>query len=112
MFGNRVKELREARKISRSEFSRRFGVSHTAVYKWENGSAQPSIETLQEMATFFGVTMDDLCDYQRPEDSMDDVARNIAVMNRAFGQLTQEEQEKMLAVGRALFDHAFGKEEA
>ena len=67
---------------------------------------QPDISALQRMSAIFGVSIDELCDNQPPAAQEDE---NVVVMTRAFRQLTPEEQEKYLAVGRALFAHAFGR---
>ena len=55
-----------------------------------------------ELAELFGVTLDELCG-ELPSPDMS----TLKVMNRAFAQMTPDEQEKLLAVGRALFAHAF-----
>lgn len=87
------------------------GVSQTAVYKWETGQSQPDIHTLLHLADLFQVTLDDLCDHQPALAAEESTVANITVMNRAFRQLTPQEQEKLLAVGRALFAHAFSEED-
>lgn len=109
MFADRVKALRASRNWSRAELGEKLGVTHTAIYKWETGQSQPDISMLRRLADIFGVSLDDLCDHE-PRTIADDVSvRNMAVMSRAFRQMTPEEQEKYLAVGRSLFEHAFGE---
>lgn len=81
------------------------GVSAVSVSKWERGQTQPDIQTLLAMADLFNTTVDKLCD--RPERNLEAQSDKLGVMARAFRQLTDDEQEKYLAVGRALFAHAF-----
>lgn len=105
MYSDRIAALRREHGWSRQELADRIGVSQTAVYKWETGATQPNIETLQKLSALFGVSLDDLCGAMvEPADP-----GRMAVMARAFSRLTEEEQEKYLAVGRALFAHAFAE---
>ncbi|MCI2111740.1 MAG: helix-turn-helix domain-containing protein [Bacilli bacterium] len=60
-------KLRRRRKLTQSELGERFGLSDKAVSKWEHGDALPSVETLQELADFYGVTLDYLTHEETPE---------------------------------------------
>lgn len=108
MYAERIRALRLRAGISQQQLGRELGVSAVAVGKWERGQTQPDIHSLTRMADIFGTTIDDLCDHSVPAPSSD--STNLQVMARAFRQLTQDEQEKLIAVGRALFAHAFGSE--
>lgn len=59
MFGERLKELREARGISQVQLARRLGKSKQSVSNWENNNILPSIEILIRLARIFCVS----CDY-------------------------------------------------
>ena len=107
MFAEMVQKLREEHGYSRQKLGELTGVSSTAVYKWEHGLAQPGVDTLRRLAEIFGVSMDELCCFEKPEDQ----GTIISVMNRAVRQMTREEQEKYLAVGRTLFAHAFEEDD-
>ena len=107
MYADRIRFYRQRQGLSQQVLGEMLGVSATAVHKWEHGQSQPDISALQRMSAIFGVSIDELCDNQPPAAQEDE---NVVVMTRAFRQLTPEEQEKYLAVGRALFAHAFGKE--
>lgn len=109
MFQDQLRQLRQRAGMSQQRLADIMGVSRTAVYKWEMGQGQPDIAALRRLADLFHVTLDELCD-QPHQDEDDAEAANIAVLTRAFRQLTQDEQEKYLAVGRALFAHAFEQE--
>ncbi len=111
MYADQIRRHRQLLGLSRQALADRMGVSATAVYKWENGQSQPDIPMLQRLADLFDVSLDELCDRsgRSSAPSEEDGAKleNIAVMTRAFRRLTKEEQEKYIAVGRALFEHAF-----
>lgn len=109
MYADRIKFFRQKKGLSQQSLGELLGISATAVHKWEHGQSQPDISALKKMSAIFGVSIDELCDHQPPVQPEDQDA-NIAIMTRAFRQLTPAEQEKYLAVGRALFEHAFGKE--
>lgn len=104
MYADRIRTLRLNAGLSQQALGAQLGVSSVAVSKWERAESQPDIRTLTRMADIFATTIDDLCDHTPPEPEEEP---NISMMARAFRQLTPEEQEKYLAVGRALFAHAF-----
>lgn len=102
MLSSRIRELRERAKLSQAKLAEMMGVSQTAVYKWENGQSEPDVNKLRQMAALFDVSMDELCG-----DTLPAGTDNVAVMSRAFRQMTPDEQEKLLAIGRMMFAHAF-----
>ena len=113
MFGDKIRMFRQKRGLSQQALGDMLGVSAVAVHKWEKGHSQPDIAMLRRLSVLFGVSIDELCDHQPPPVSREEdavAANNLTIMTRAFRQLTPDEQEKFLAVGRALFEHAFGKE--
>lgn len=110
MYADRIRELRLRHGYSQQALGRLLGVSAVAVGKWEKGQTQPDIGTLMRLADLFGITLDDLCGHVRAPVEQEPTS-NIAVMTRAFRQLTEEEQQKYIAVGRALFAHAFPEDE-
>ena len=104
MYGEKIKAYRRAMNLSQQALGEQLGISSVAVSKWERGQSQPDIPTLSRLADLFGVSLDELCGHETVPKESD---ANMAVMARAFGRLTPEEQEKFLAVGRALFGRAF-----
>lgn len=107
MYAQQIQKHRRRLGLSQQALGERLGISSVAVSKWERGQSQPDIPTLTKLADIFGLSMDELCGHQTVQPADDE---NMTVMARAFGRLTREEQEKYLAVGRALFAHAFDKE--
>lgn len=110
IYADRIRTLRQQSNLSQQALGAQLGVSAVSVSKWERGQSQPDITTLTRLADIFGTTIDDLCGREpAPEEKgvEDPEPENITVMARAFRQLTPEEQEKYLAVGKALFAHAF-----
>lgn len=58
IFCERLKELRNDKKLSAFELGKILGVSHTTIIRWENGEILPSILHLYNIATYFGVSSD------------------------------------------------------
>lgn len=53
-----ISYLRKKASLTQSEFGQKFNYSDKTVSKWELGSVVPNIETLKEIADFYGVTVD------------------------------------------------------
>ena len=60
----RIKEIREARGMTRKQIADAVGVSEVAVYYWENGRQKPSADKLPKLAELLGCTIDEL--YRAP----------------------------------------------
>lgn len=60
----RLRELRLSIGKSGEEMSKYLNISNPAYYKYENGKAEPSIDTLIKLADLFGVSLDYLCGRQ------------------------------------------------
>lgn len=108
MFADKLRILRQQQGLSQQALGEMMGVSATSVYKWEHGQSQPDIEMLRRLSALFGVTIDDLCGSALADSET--ALENVTLMTRAFRRLTPDEQEKLLAVGRALYGHAFAGE--
>lgn len=51
--GQRIRQLREAMKLSQEDLARALGLKLNAVSRWERGEAKPSIVSLYRVAVFF-----------------------------------------------------------
>ena len=60
LLGNRIKELRKQHGLTQTAFAEELHVSFQAVSNWERGIAPPELENLINIATYFGVLVDDL----------------------------------------------------
>jgi len=58
MFSNRLKDLRNKKNMTQDDLGKIFSVSGKTIGSWERGYRQPSLEQVDRMATFFGVTSD------------------------------------------------------
>lgn len=61
--GEKIKSLRKRRGISQEVLGEYLGVSYQAISKWENGNTMPDVTIIPAIAFFFGVSTDELFDY-------------------------------------------------
>lgn len=65
--GNKIRELRKQRGITQEQLAESIGISFQAVSKWENNIALPDITLAPALASYFGVSMDELFDFNLKE---------------------------------------------
>lgn len=65
--GLKIKELRKKRGITQEQLAQSMGISFQAVSKWENGVALPDITLVTVLASYFGVSTDELLDFNLKE---------------------------------------------
>lgn len=61
--GEKIKALRKQNNVSQEVFANYLGVSFQAVSKWENGNTMPDVTMIPAIASFFGVSTDELFDF-------------------------------------------------
>ena len=61
--GEKIKTLRKQKNISQEVLAQYLGVTFQAVSKWENGTTMPDVATIPAIASFFGVSTDELFDF-------------------------------------------------
>ncbi len=103
-FSSRLRYYRQRAGLSQQKIGEMLGVSAVAVGKWEKGQAEPGIDKLLALAEKFGVSMDDLCGREGNVPMM-------TAMGKGFARLSEEEQKKLLEVGRVLFGRRLEDEE-
>ena len=60
---NRLKELRQEKKLSQKELAENIGVHYRTLQNWENGESQIKPEKAQKLADYFGVSVGYLLGY-------------------------------------------------
>lgn len=88
----KLKELRRNRKITQQEIADRFGVTRGTVSNWELGRREPDIQTLEELARFYGVSLD----YFSKKPTKDEFLEFLAKANSLFASKEVTQQEKDL----------------
>lgn len=59
-FSENLIKLRKAKNLTQLQLADKLNYSDKAISKWEVGSVLPDVETLQHIAEFFGITVNDL----------------------------------------------------
>ncbi len=65
--GNRIKELREKRKMTQYALASQSGVSPTYIYQLERGEKSPTVEYLAHICWGLGVTLADFFNTENEE---------------------------------------------
>ena len=71
---NRLRELREDRKLSQQALAEMVNTSQQNIYKYENGITEPDIQMLKTLADVFHTSIDYLVEYT-PEEYQAQVAQ-------------------------------------
>ena len=64
MFSTNLIQLRKLNRMTQEDVAEKAGVTRQAVAKWEAGESMPDLATGQKLAAAFGVTLDDLVQYE------------------------------------------------
>ena len=59
-FSQNLIKLRKAKNLTQLQLAEKLNYSDKAISKWEVGSVLPDVETMQHIAEFFGITVNDL----------------------------------------------------
>lgn len=67
MFSENLVKLRKINGLTQENLAEKVGVSRQALAKWESGETLPDLEKSRAIAEVFGVTLDDLANYEAEE---------------------------------------------
>lgn len=59
-FGKALKNLRLEKQLTQHELGKTLGVSQRVISFWENGNAEPDLETVLKIAKYFNVTIEEM----------------------------------------------------
>lgn len=69
MFKDNLIELRKLNNISQEDLASRIGVSRQTLSKYETGESLPDIDKCSAIAKTFGISVDDLINYDKEENA-------------------------------------------
>lgn len=77
MFSANLQALRKSQHLTQSALAEELGVSQQTVAQWEKGTREPNIDTLIEIASFFGVSLDELLRfrYRKADQELDEIEK-------------------------------------
>lgn len=70
MFHENLISLRKINQMSQEELAEKIGISRQTLSKYETGDALPDIEKCKALADIFGVSLDDLVNYNKESDGL------------------------------------------
>lgn len=78
--GEKIKVLRKEKNLSQESLAKILGVTFQAVSKWETNTTVPDVNLIPSIASFFGVSIDELFDYNvlENEQKIHDICREAA----------------------------------
>ena len=71
MIGDKIRDLRNQKRMSQTELSKILHVSQQTITKWETGRAEPSSGAVASLSKFFGVSADYLLGTGQTKSSSD-----------------------------------------
>ena len=103
MFKDNLVQMRKILQMTQEDIAEKLGVTRQSVAKWEAGDSIPDLDKCKQLANIFGVSLDDLANYE-PEDNL-----GLAVPPKGkhlFGMVTVGDKGQIVipAKARKLFD--------
>jgi transcriptional regulator with XRE-family HTH domain len=98
--GNKIRELRVNKGLTQEQLATALNLSPQAISKWETGGGYPDVATLPVLAGYFGVSLDEMFEYdpEEVEEKIQKVLYRSRVEAHGF-----EETEKVLLEGIAAY---------
>lgn len=97
-FGDNLRSLRRARKISQEELAERVGVSRQSVSKWECGDAYPEMDNILKLCNIFHCKINNLVNEELVDlDSLDEEIKMKAV------KFKKEKQKQMKGLSKGIY---------
>lgn len=102
MIADRIKELRNLKRISQNELAKHLQVSQQTIGAWEVGRTEPSIEFTNKMADYFDVSADYLLGRtnvrkpQRENDNQDPIDKMLDEVMSYDGEKPTENDREIL----------------
>ena len=59
-FSKKLQHLRKQKELTQEQLAEKLYVSRAAVSKWESGRGYPNLDSLRDIAEFFGISVDEL----------------------------------------------------
>ena len=91
-FGDRLRRLREEKRLSQAELAERTGFQPSAISHFESGRRAPSFDNLKKLADALAVTIDFLLGRETVPTTAGPVAEKLF---RNFEQMTAEDQDDL-----------------
>jgi transcriptional regulator with XRE-family HTH domain len=101
-FNIRLKQLRQARRLTQVELAKRLGISSAAVSMYESGQREPNFETEELIADFFNVDIDYL--RGKRDTTTEIVTTDTHLLFKIYKRLDSRSREMVTAYAQGVFD--------
>ena len=64
MFKDNLVQMRKVLQLTQEDIAEKLGVTRQSVAKWEAGESIPDLDKCKQLADIFGVSLDDLANYE------------------------------------------------
>ena len=91
--GSFLKELRKEKGITQEQVAEKLNVSARTVSRWETGRNMPDISLLVEIAELFDVTIPEIINGERKDETMNEEVKEVA---RKMADYAETEKETIL----------------
>lgn len=68
MFAENLKKLRKSKGLTQVQFAKEFNISSGTIAMWETNKREPDLETIKNIAKYFGVSTDSLISFEEEWD--------------------------------------------
>lgn len=99
VFAERIKKLRIEKKLTQQELGNKFGLTSTGVSYWESGKANPSMDMINKLSDFFGVTIDYLIGKSKIDENDEGM-----ILFRKAEQVNENDKKKMYNIINSTID--------
>lgn len=108
--GENIRKARKALGLSQEALGELTGANRVTISKYENDEYNPSIPALKRLADALKTTPAELTGDQltQPDKEPEEQDAQITIMARAMKQMTPEQREMMVNLGKAAFAKYFG----
>lgn len=101
-FNIRLKQLRQARRLTQVELAKRLGISSAAVSMYESGQREPNFETEELIADFFNVDIDYL--RGKRDTTTEIVTPDTHLLFQIYKRLDARSREMVTAYAQGVYD--------
>lgn len=92
-FGQRLARLRKEKGLTQEEVASRIVISPQAVSKWENGNSEPDLNTLNQLADIFEVSVDELLGRETNKEVKEEQTREDEVVHETADEVVEDKPE-------------------
>ncbi len=98
MFRDNLIQMRKIHQMTQEDVAEKVGVSRQAVAKWESGDTVPDLDKCKILADLFGVSLDDLANYE----SKDNLGLGVPPKGKhLFGMVTVGDKGQIVIPAKA-----------